>query len=123
MKIGFDNDKYLKMQSEHIKERIAKFDNKLYLEFGGKLFFRQLDTIPRDTGKDDFQRIPIRTDSLDLYGFMGRRRFADNGLCRKIKRNAQYVRIFDIEQSFFIQIVGLPAKRTANDLFAQQLRT
>ena len=54
---------------------------------------------------------------------MGRRRFADNGLCRKIKRNAQYVRIFDIEQSFFIQIVGLPAKRTANDLFAQQLRT
>ena len=38
MKIGFDNDKYLKMQSEHIRERIAKFDNKLYLEFGGKLF-------------------------------------------------------------------------------------
>lgn len=38
MKIGFDNDKYLKMQSEHIKERISKFDNKLYLEFGGKLF-------------------------------------------------------------------------------------
>ena len=30
MKIGFDNDEYLKMQSEHIKERIAKFDNKLY---------------------------------------------------------------------------------------------
>lgn len=38
MKIGFDNDKYLKMQSEHIRERIEKFGNKLYLEFGGKLF-------------------------------------------------------------------------------------
>ncbi len=38
MKIGFDNDKYLKMQSEHIRERIGQFDNKLYLEFGGKLF-------------------------------------------------------------------------------------
>ena len=38
MKIGFDNEKYLKMQSSHIKERIGKFDNKLYLEFGGKLF-------------------------------------------------------------------------------------
>ncbi len=37
MRKGFDNDKYLKMQSEHIKERINKFDNKLYLEFGGKL--------------------------------------------------------------------------------------
>ena len=38
MKKGFDNDKYLSMQSEHIRERIKKFDNKLYLEFGGKLF-------------------------------------------------------------------------------------
>lgn len=38
MKNGFDNDKYLKMQSEHIRERIAQFGNKLYLEFGGKLF-------------------------------------------------------------------------------------
>ena len=37
-KIGFDNDKYLSMQSEKIKERIAKFGGKLYLEFGGKLF-------------------------------------------------------------------------------------
>ena len=38
MKYGFDNGKYLKIQSEHIKERIAKFGDKLYLEFGGKLF-------------------------------------------------------------------------------------
>ncbi|WP_310605221.1 DUF1846 domain-containing protein [Anaerosporobacter sp.] len=38
MRQGFDNEKYLKMQSEHILERIGKFDNKLYLEFGGKLF-------------------------------------------------------------------------------------
>lgn len=38
MKIGFDNDKYLTMQSEHIRKRINQFDNKLYLEFGGKLF-------------------------------------------------------------------------------------
>ena len=36
--IGFDNDKYLKLQSEKILERIAMFENKLYLEFGGKLF-------------------------------------------------------------------------------------
>ena len=38
MKIGFDNEKYLKIQSEYIKERISKFGDKLYLEFGGKLF-------------------------------------------------------------------------------------
>lgn len=38
MKTGFDNEKYLKMQSEHIRQRIEQFDHKLYLEFGGKLF-------------------------------------------------------------------------------------
>lgn len=38
MKIGFDNDKYIKLQSEHIRDRINRFDNKLYLELGGKLF-------------------------------------------------------------------------------------
>ncbi len=38
MKLGFDNDKYLQLQSEKIRERIDRFGGKLYLEFGGKLF-------------------------------------------------------------------------------------
>ena len=38
MKIGFDSEKYRKIQSQKIKERISQFGNKLYLEFGGKLF-------------------------------------------------------------------------------------
>ncbi len=38
MRVGFDNEKYIKMQSQHIEERIGKFGDKLYLEFGGKLF-------------------------------------------------------------------------------------
>ncbi len=37
-KIGFDNDKYVRLQSEKIRERISQFGGKLYLEFGGKLF-------------------------------------------------------------------------------------
>ena len=37
-KIGFDQHKYLTLQSEKIQERIAAFGGKLYLEFGGKLF-------------------------------------------------------------------------------------
>ena len=37
-KSGYDNQKYLKLQSEHIRERINQFGDKLYLEFGGKLF-------------------------------------------------------------------------------------
>ena len=38
MKIGFDNDLYIKLQTEQIRKRISQFNNKLYLEFGGKLF-------------------------------------------------------------------------------------
>ena len=44
MRKGFDNEKYLKMQSEHIRERIGQFDNKLYLEFGGN--FMTITTRP-----------------------------------------------------------------------------
>ena len=45
MKIGFDNTKYLSLQSEKIKERISKFGDKLYLEFGGKLFDDYQETL------------------------------------------------------------------------------
>lgn len=38
MKIGYDNEKYIKTQSEHIRERLSQFGGKLYLEFGGKLY-------------------------------------------------------------------------------------
>lgn len=38
MRTGFDNDKYIALQAEHIRNRIAEFGGKLYLEFGGKLF-------------------------------------------------------------------------------------
>lgn len=37
-KLGYDNDKYIKTQSEQIRKRIAHFGGKLYMEFGGKLF-------------------------------------------------------------------------------------
>ena len=37
-RIGFDNGRYLKLQSENIRKRISQFGGKLYLEFGGKLF-------------------------------------------------------------------------------------
>ena len=37
-KIGFDSARYIRLQSERIRERIGQFGGKLYLEFGGKLF-------------------------------------------------------------------------------------
>ena len=37
-RIGFDNDKYIQLQTNNIRDRISSFGGKLYLEFGGKLF-------------------------------------------------------------------------------------
>ena len=66
-KIGFDNDKYLKIQSEHIKERIAQFDGKLYMELGGKLFdmlaqLRDSIEIVIVVSADDIEKNKIRAD-------------------------------------------------------------
>ena len=53
MKIGFDNDKYLKIQSEHIRERIAQFDGKLYLELGGPRVCSPVSSPTRNCGCSD----------------------------------------------------------------------
>ena len=68
MKIGFDNEKYQSIQSEHIKERISQFDGKLYLELGGKLFddhhaSRILPGFQPDSKLRMFQKI---SDSIEI---------------------------------------------------------
>ncbi len=68
MKIGFDNNKYQTIQSEHIKERISQFDGKLYLELGGKLFddhhaSRVLPGFQPDSKLRMFQKI---SDSIEI---------------------------------------------------------
>lgn len=68
MKVGFDNDKYLRVQSEHIRTRIAKFDGKLYLELGGKLFddhhaSRVLPDFQPDSKLRMFQQL---SDSIEI---------------------------------------------------------
>lgn len=68
MKIGFDNEKYLKMQSEHIRERIGKFDNKLYLEFGGKLFddFHAARVLPGFAADSKLQMLIQLADQAEI---------------------------------------------------------
>ncbi len=68
MQIGFDNDKYLKMQSEHIMERIEKFGNKLYLEFGGKLFddFHAARVLPGFAADSKLQMLMQLADQAEI---------------------------------------------------------
>ncbi len=67
-KIGFDNHKYLQMQSKYIMERIAKFDNKLYLEFGGKLFddFHASRVLPGFAADSKLQMLMQLADQAEI---------------------------------------------------------
>ncbi|MBT5419622.1 MAG: DUF1846 family protein, partial [Candidatus Cloacimonetes bacterium] len=69
MKIGFDNTKYLKEQTEAILERVNKFNNKLYLEFGGKIIFdyhasRVLPGFQPNVKMDLLQKLKDRADII-----------------------------------------------------------
>lgn len=68
MEIGFDNKKYLQMQSQHIMERIEKFDNKLYLEFGGKLFddFHAARVLPGFAADSKLQMLMQLADTAEI---------------------------------------------------------
>ena len=68
MKTGFDNDKYLKLQSEKILERIKEFDNKLYLEFGGKIFddFHAARVLPGFKASSKIELLCKLKDDLEI---------------------------------------------------------
>ena len=68
MKYGFDKEKYLSIQSEHIKQRIAAFGDKLYMEFGGKLFddFHAARVLPGFQPDSKLQMLMQLKDDLEI---------------------------------------------------------
>ena len=68
MKIGFDHDRYTKLQSEHILERIGQFGGKLYLELGGKLFddFHASRVLPGFQADSKLQMLLTMADQAEI---------------------------------------------------------
>ncbi len=68
MRQGFDNEKYIASQAEHIKERIAQFGGKLYLEFGGKLFddFHASRVLPGFEPDSKFRMLKSLVDDVEI---------------------------------------------------------
>ena len=123
MKIGFDNNKYLKLQSEKIKERLGLFEGKLYLEFGGKLFddyhaervlpgflndskLRLLEELKEDSevvfciNADHIERNKIRADYGISYS-MDVLRLIDALRERGINVNSVVITLYNGQQSAF----------------------
>ena len=68
MRQGFDNEKYIASQAEHIKERIAQFGGKLYLEFGGKLFddYHASRVLPGFEPDSKFRMLKSLVDDVEI---------------------------------------------------------
>ena len=92
------------------------------VELGGQPFLRQLDAIALDAREADFERVALGPHGLDLNGLARRLRRRDDRLGREVEGNAEDVGVFDVEQPFLVQVVGLAAQRAADDLLAQELR-
>ncbi len=68
MQIGFDNDKYIQLQAEHIRQRIDQFGGKLYLEFGGKLFddYHASRVLPGFEPDSKIRMLQSMTDEVEI---------------------------------------------------------
>jgi len=66
--IGFDRDRYLQMQSEHIEARRTQFGGKLYLEFGGKLFddFHASRVLPGFSPDNKIEMLRTMADDVEI---------------------------------------------------------
>lgn len=66
--IGFDNEKYIELQSKHIRERVEKFGDKLYLELGGKLFddFHASRVLPGFKPDTKMQMLKSLSDKIEI---------------------------------------------------------
>ena len=98
-----------------------QFQNGVVVELGRQPLLGQLDAIALDARETDLEGVALGPHRFDLDGLARRLRRRDDRLGGEVEGNAEDVGIFDVEQAFFVQIVGLAAQRAADDLLAQEL--
>lgn len=110
-KLGFDNDKYLRMQSEKIKERISKFGGKLYLEFGGKIFddYHASRVLPGFLPDSKMKMLLQLKDSAEMIIAINANDIEKNKIRGDIgiTYDLDVLRLMDIYKSFGLRICGV----------------
>ena len=82
---------------------------------------RQFDPVAFNAGKADFEMIALGPDGADIDGFAGRLRWRDDRAGGEIEGDAEHIGIFDVEQAFFVELIGLATQGASDHLLAQQL--
>ena len=100
----------------------SKYKPMIVIELCLQFFFWKFDTIALYFGEANFQMVSLGTHCLDYDGFAGWGRGGNCWLGCEVEGNAEDVSIFHVEQPIFVELIGLAAQSSADDLFAQQLR-
>ena len=98
-----------------------QLQDRVVVELGRQPLLRQLDAVALDAREADLERIALGAHGLDLDRLARRLRRRDDRLGGEVERDAEDVGVFDVEQAFLVQVVGLPAQGAADDLLAQEL--
>lgn len=110
-KLGFDNDKYLRMQSENIKKRISEFGGKLYLEFGGKIFddYHASRVLPGFLPDSKMKMLLQLKDSAEMIIAINANDIEKNKVRGDIgiTYDLDVLRLMDIYKSFGLRICGV----------------
>ncbi len=126
MRIGFDNEKYLKIQSDHIKERIEKFDNKLYLEFGGKLFddYHASRVLPGFEPDSKLKMLMQLKDQAEIVIVISAQAIANNKMRGDlgISYDADVLRLTDAFQSFGFYVGSVVITQYSGEAAADKFR-
>src|SRR5574344_629537 len=131
LNVGFDNDAYLKTQSEKIAERISQFGDKLYLEFGGKLFddFHASRVLPGFKPDSKLQMLLQLRDEAEIVIVINASDIEKNK-CRGdlgITYDVDVLRLIDVfhEKKLFVGSVVLTQynSQPAADKFMERLRS
>ncbi len=126
-KKGFDNDMYLKMQSEHILERIGQFGGKLYLEFGGKLFddYHASRVLPGFEPDSKVRMLQTMADKAEIVVVIGAEDIEKNKVRGDlgITYDADVLRLIDAFRSINLYVGSVVITRYAGQAAADQFKT
>jgi hypothetical protein len=100
----------------------SQFELRVISEGGRQPFGRQLDAISLHAGETNLKTVAIWSDGPYHHRLPRRRWRHDDGFCREVERHAEDVGVLRVEESFVVQLVDLPAKRTSDHLLTQELR-
>jgi uncharacterized protein (UPF0371 family) len=126
MKIGFDNEKYLRMQSSRIRERIGEFGDKLYLEFGGKLFddYHASRVLPGFMPDSKLRMLLQLKDQAEIIVAISAGAIASNKIRGDlgITYDDDALRLIDVFRSFGLYVGGVAITQYTGETAADEFR-